>query len=334
MSTAEATVAGGFVSTGTLPGREHVRALVEAAHARYREEHGGRVADYIPALAEADAGAFGICVANVRGDAFAVGDAGQAFSIQSVSKPFAFALVCDALGAEEAAARLGVDATGLPFNSIMAVELRADRTTNPLVNSGAIATTSLIAGATAAERWHHVRQGLSRFAGRALEMDERVYASEAAHNQRNAGLAHLLRGYGRVYCDPDEAVEVYTRQCSLRVTARDLAVMGATLAGGGVNPVTGERVVSAGTCRRVLAVMATAGLYERSGAWLYDVGLPGKSGVSGGIVTISPGKGAVATWSPPLDEAGNSVRGQLATRFLSEQLGLNLFVSAPVSRPA
>jgi glutaminase len=263
---------------------------------------------------------------------FALGDAGLPFSIQSVSKPFAFALVCDALGADEAASRLGVDATGLPFNSIMAVELRADRSTNPLVNSGAIATTSLVPGANAQERWHNVQQGLSRFAGRALGFDERVYQSEAATNQRNAGLAHLLRGYGRLFCDPDEATDVYTRQCSLLVTARDLAVMGATLAGGGVNPLTGEQVVSAATCSRVLAVMATAGMYERSGSWLYDVGLPGKSGVSGGIVTVSPGKGAVATYSPPLDAAGNSVRGQLATRFLSQRLGLNLFVSAPAPR--
>jgi glutaminase len=321
-----------FVSTGALPSRDEVRALVEEAYARFRSERSGAVADYIPALSEADPAAFGICLANTRGETFALGDAEQPFSIQSVSKPFAFALVCDALGAEEAARRLGVDATGLPFNSIMAVELRADRTTNPMVNSGAIATTSLIPGATAQERWQHVREGLSRFAGRVLGFDERVYLSEAATNQRNAGLAHLLRGYGRLFCDPDEATDVYTRQCSLLVTARDLAVMGATLASGGVNPVTGEQVVSPDTCRRVLAVMATCGLYERSGQWLFDVGLPGKSGVSGGIVTVSPGKGAVATWSPPLDAAGNSVRGQLVTRFLSERLGLNLFVSAPSAR--
>lgn len=332
MSTPIPPGAPGFVSTGSLPSRDEVRAIIETAYARFREERSGTVADYIPVLAEADPAAFGICVANTRGDAFALGDADGTFSIQSVSKPFVFALVCDALGAEEAARRLGVDATGLPFNSIMAVELRADRTTNPMVNSGAIATTSLVAGANAEERWQRVRDGLSRFAGRTLTMDERVYRSEADHNQRNAGLAHLLRGYGRVYCDPDEAIDVYTRQCSLLVTARDLAVMGATLAGGGVNPATGEQVIAPDTCRRVLAVMATAGLYERSGSWLFDVGLPGKSGVSGGIVTVSPGKGAVATWSPPLDAAGNSVRGQLATRFLSEALGLNLFVSAPARR--
>jgi glutaminase len=324
----------GFVSTGTMPARDQVLALIETAYAQFRNEHGGQVADYIPALSEADPASFGICVANTRGDAFALGDAELPFSIQSVSKPFVFALVCDALGAGEAASRLGVDATGLPFNSIMAVELRADRTTNPMVNSGAIATTSLVPGADAGERWQNVRQGLSRFAGHPLTFDPRVYQSEAETNQRNAGLAHLLRGYGRVYCDPDEAIEVYTRQCSLLVTARDLAVMGATLAGGGVNPLTGEQVVRADTCRRVLAVMATAGLYERSGSWLFDVGLPGKSGVSGGIVTVSPGKGAVATYSPPLDAAGNSVRGQLVTRFLSERLGLNLFVSAPTARAA
>jgi glutaminase len=318
-----------FVSTGALPSRDAIRELIETAYEQFREERGGQVADYIPALAEADPAAFGLCVANTHGDAFALGDAEQPFSIQSVSKPFVFALVCEALGPAEAAARLGVDATGLPFNSIMAVELRADRTTNPLVNSGAIATTSLVPGANAEARWHAVRQGLSRFAGHELAFDERVYRSEAATNERNEGLAHLLRGYGRVYCDPDEATDVYTRQCSLLVTARDLGVMGATLAGGGVNPLTGEQVVSADTCRRALAVMATAGLYERSGSWLYDVGLPGKSGVSGGIVTVSPGKGSVAVFSPPLDEAGNSVRGQLVTRFLSEQLGLNLFVSAP-----
>lgn len=322
---------GTFVSTGTLPSREQVRALVETAYARFRDARSGHVADYIPVLGEADPNLFGICIAGTRGQTVAMGDAEVPFSIQSVSKPFVFALVCDALGAEEAAERVGVDATGLPFNSVMAVELDADRATNPMVNSGAIATTSLVPGATVEERWARVREGLSRFAGRALEIDERVYRSEAATNLRNAGIAHLLRGYGKLYSDPDGAVDVYTRQCSLLVTARDVAAMGATLAGGGVQPQTGEQVVAPDTCRRVLAVMATAGLYERSGDWLYDVGLPGKSGVSGGMVTVAPGKGALATFSPPLDAAGNSVRGRLATRYLSEHLGLNLFISAPAA---
>jgi glutaminase len=328
----EPNVGEAYVSTGSLPSRDEVRALVETTHERFARETGGKVAEYIPALAEADPTHFGICVANTHGESVAVGDANHPFSIQSVSKPFVFALVCDALGPDEVERLLGVDATGQPFNSVMAIELRADHTTNPMVNSGAIATTSLVAGASAEDRWTRVRDGLSRFAGRRLELDERVYASERATNERNAGIAHLLRGYGRAYCDPDEATDVYTRQCSLLVTARDLAMMGATLAGGGVNPATGERVVAADTCRRVLAVMATAGLYEHSGHWLFDVGLPGKSGVSGGIIAVAPGKGALATFSPPLDEAGNSVRGLLATRFLSVRLGLNLFASAPVER--
>ncbi|WP_137124308.1 glutaminase A [Roseomonas sp. HF4] len=318
-----------IVSTGSLPDAVAVAALAEEAHARYRDVAEGSVADYIPALAAARPDWFGICVAGVNGGVFATGDADRAFSIQSISKPFVFALVCQALGGGRARAAVGVNATGLPFNSVMAIELNADRTMNPMVNAGAIATTSLAPGANAEERWRFIQEGLSRFAGRDLAVDEEVYASEAATNQRNQGIARLLEGYGRMYSDPDEATDIYTRQCALAVTARDLAVMGATLADGGVNPVTKERVVDADRCRRVLAVMATAGLYEQSGDWLYEIGLPGKSGVAGGIVTIAPGKGGLGVFSPPLDAAGNSVRGQLVTRFLSERLGLNLFASRP-----
>ncbi len=317
------------VSTGHLPEAARVADLVAAAHARYAPVAEGKVADYIPALAAADPGWFGIAVAGVSGAVFTAGDADRAFSIQSISKPFVFALVCQALGGGRAREAVGVNATGLPFNSVMAIELNADRTMNPMVNAGAIAATSLAPGANAEERWRFIREGLSRFAGRDLAMDQVVYESEAASNQRNQGIARLLHGYGRMYSDPEEATDIYTRQCSLLVTARDLAVMGATLADGGVNPVTKERVLDADRCARVLAVMATAGLYEQSGDWLYEVGLPGKSGVAGGLVTIAPGKGGMATFSPPLDEAGNSVRGQLATRFLSQALGLNLFASRP-----
>ena len=317
------------VSTGELPRPEDVQRVVTEAYERYRPNTEGVVADYIPALADASPDLFGISVVGARGRSFEIGDVATRFSIQSVSKPFVFALVCDDAGYDVARHQLGVNSTGLPFDSLLAIELNEDRTMNPLVNAGAIATTSLVRGETATEKFDRIREGLSRFAGRELTISEDVYASESASNMRNQGIAHLLNSYGRVYFDPDAATDVYTRQCSLEVTVHDLAVMGATLANGGVNPQSKDRVIAPGVCRRVLAVMATAGLYELSGDWLYEIGVPGKSGVSGGIVTVSPGKGGVATFSPPLDPAGNSVRGQLVTKYLSERIGLNLFASEP-----
>ncbi len=318
------------VSTGELPTPEVVESLLAEVFERYRSVTEGAVADYIPALAETDPSLFGISMFSVTGRCASIGDASHLFSLQSISKAFVFALVCEAIGHEEAHRQLGVNATGLAFNSVMAIELNEERTMNPMVNAGAMATTSLVPGATYEDRWEFIRQGLSRFAGRSLELDAEVYASESATNLRNQGIAHLLQSYGRLYADPDETTDLYTRQCSLLVSATDLSVMGATLAGGGVNPLTGERVIEAFHCKHVLAAMATAGLYEHSGDWLYEVGLPGKSGVSGGIVTISPGKGGLGTFSPPLDPAGNSVRGQRVTRYVSEKLGLNIFASKPV----
>lgn len=317
------------VSTGRLPSPDMVAQSVREAYQRYRTLDDGVVADYIPALGRVSRDLFGFCIVGVNGAVHEIGDAGYEFSIQSISKPFVFALICEAIGAEPAREKIGVNATGLPFNSVMAIELNATRTMNPMVNAGAIATTSLAPGATADKKWRFVQEGLSRFAGRPLELDEEVYESEAATNLRNRGIAKLLEGYGRMYFDALEATDIYTRQCSLRVSARDLAVMAATLADGGLNPVTRERVLDPVNCKRVLAILATAGLYERSGDWLYEVGLPGKSGVSGGIVTISPGKGGLGTFAPPLDAAGNSVKGQRVTKYLSERLGLNLFASKP-----
>ncbi|GAA3893608.1 glutaminase A [Leifsonia kafniensis] len=315
------------VSTGRLADGEQVQRLLTEAYERYALVHEGRVADYIPLLAQASPDLFGLAVVSVDGDIFTAGDADYEFSIQSVSKPFVFALVAEALGHAAAREKIGVNNTGLPFNSVMAIELNDDRTANPMVNAGAIATTSLIPGDTADAKWQFIQQGLSRFAGRELQLDGEVYASETASNRRNQGIAKLLAGYDRMYFEPLEATDVYTRQCSLNVTVTDLAVMSATLADGGINPITQQRVVSADTCKRVLAVLATAGLYEHSGEWLYDIGLPAKSGVSGGIMTAAPGKGGLATFSPPLDSAGNSVRGRRATTMLSDVLGLNLFAS-------
>jgi glutaminase len=274
---------------------------------------------------------FGICLVGTSGKAYTAGDADHPFSIMSVSKPFVFALVCEALGPEGAREAIGVNATGLPFNSLAAIEQGHEGRTNPMVNSGAIATTALVPGTSLEERWHAIHDGLSRFAGRPLALNDEVYASASETNHRNQSIARLLQSYQRLALPPADAVDLYTRQCSLNVTARDMAVMGATLADGGVNPVTRERVVDASVCHYVLAVMATAGLYETSGDWLYAIGLPGKSGIGGGIVTVSPGKGGLGTFAPPLDTAGNSVKGQLVSRFLSQALGMDLFVSRPAS---
>ena len=320
-----------FVSTGELPPAELARQVVLEAYERYRPTADGAVSDVYPALARVPADLFGICVVSTNGAVFSVGDAEVEFAIMSVAKPFVFALVCQSLGPEEARRRLGVNSTGLAFNSLTAVERSGDGRTNPMVNPGAIAAASLVPGATAEAKWEFIRDGISRFAGRSLSLDEETYASASATNSRNQSIARLLQSYGRIDCDPADATDVYTRQSCLNITARDLAVMGSTFADGGVNPLTGERVIDATACRYTLAVMATAGLYETSGDWLYDVGLPGKSGIGGGIVTVAPGKGGLGTFAPRLDQAGNSVRGQLAARLLSKRLGLDIFLSVPAA---
>lgn len=315
------------VSSGVLPGTEVVARVLEDVHERFRDVAAGRPSDVYPALERADPALFGICVAGVAGGVLSVGDADVAFPIMSVAKPFTFALVCDAIGADAARDAIGVNATGRPFNSVEAVERADGGRTNPMVNSGAIATVGLVPGADSDARWTWLRDGLSRFAGRDLPLDDETYASASASNQRNRAIAQLLHSLGALVGDPMATLDRYTRQSCLAVTARDLALMGATLADGGVNPVTGVRVVSAESCRYALTVMTTAGLYETSGDWLYRVGLPGKSGIGGGIVAVSPGKGGLGTFSPPLDAAGNSVRGQLVAAELASRLGLDIFAS-------
>lgn len=318
-----------YISTGHLPEEEMIRQLVQRAHARFRENDEGENSQVYPALAQVSRELFGICVVGTSGRVYAAGEIDHEFSIMSVSKPFIFALICELIGPDEAKAKLGANATGRAFNSLAAIEEMPGGITNPMVNAGAIATTSLVPGASEDEKWAFIHDGLSRFAGRRLPLNEEVYASALATNFRNRSISRMLQSVGRIYSDPDEATMLYTRQCSLNVSAKDLAVMGATLADGGVNPVTGERVVDPDVCHYALAVMATAGLYETSGDWLYEIGLPGKSGIGGGIVTVSPGKGGLGIFSAPLDSAGNSVRGQLAARYLSQRLGMDLFVSRP-----
>jgi glutaminase len=318
-----------YISTGHLPEPDLIRSLIAEAHRRFNSSVEGQNSQVYPALARVPSDLFGICVVGTSGSVYAIGDSDYEFTIMSVSKPFIFALVAELLGADTVREKIGVNATGRAFNSVEGVERGDDGRTNPMVNSGAIATTSLAPGSSSAEKWQFIHEGLSRFAGRKLSLNHEVYASASETNFRNQSLARMLQGFDRIYMDPAEAVDLYTRQCSLNVSAKDLAVMGATLADGGVNPLTKERVIDPMVCHYALAVMATAGLYETSGDWLYDIGLPGKSGIGGGIVSVSPGKGGVGVFSPLLDKAGNSVKGQLVARFLSQALGMDLFVSKP-----
>lgn len=315
------------VATGTLPHRDAVAELVQDAYDHASPQVRGEIASYIPELASANPDHLAVCIAQVDGVVHGVGEVAVEFSIQSISKAFVYALARDALGHGAVRDSVGVNNTGLPFDSVMAIELNHGHPMNPMVNAGAIATTAMIPGGSSAEQWANIQAGLSAFAGRPLEIDQGAYESEVKTNFRNRALARLVQSYGTVDFDPVGAVDVYTRQCALKVTTHDLAVMGATLADGGVNPVTGKRVVSAGVCRDVLSVMASTGMYEQSGQWLFEIGVPAKSGVSGGIVAVVPGKGAVATYSARLDPTGNSVRGQAAIAYLSRALGLNLFAS-------
>ena len=318
---------GRYVSTGHLPSPRQVQAAVDESYEMYRSETSGENSQTYPALARVPGDLFGICVAGINGSFYRAGDTGHEFTIMSVAKPFVFALVCDVLGDEHVRQEIGVNATGLAFDSVAAAERSPDGRSNPMVNAGAIAAVSLVPGESSAAKWLFIREGMSRFAGRDLAFSDEVYASAATTNHRNRAIANYLASRGRIYSDPVEAIDLYTRQSCLLTSAEDLAVMSATLADGGINPVTGRRVVTPAVCQHALAVMATAGMYQTSGDWLFDVGVPGKSGIAGGIVAVSPGKGGLGTFSPLLDRAGNSVRGQLVARHLSRTLGLSLFAS-------
>ncbi len=321
-----------FVSTGHLPPPQQTQDLVDLSHRIFRDiDEGENFASY-PALKAMPADLFGVALSTTDGRTYAAGDADVPFTMMSVAKPFLFALVAGEIGAEELRARVGLNATGMEFNSVVAIELREGHFTNPMVNAGAMATLSLAPGGRAERKWRFVREGLSLFAGRDLQVNEEVYSSTSTSNWRNQAVSRLLYAYDRLYFDPVAITDLYTRMSTLEVTARDLSVMASTLANGGVNPVTGVRVVDEVSCQQTLAVMTTSGLYETSGEWLFDIGVPGKSGIAGGIIAAAPGKGGLASFSPPLDRAGNSVRGQLVTKYLSQELGLNIFASAAGAR--
>lgn len=308
----------------TAPNGAQIDAALAKAHRDFAGLTDGHNADYIPVLAQVPSDLFGIVIVTVDGTVHAVGDTDHPFAIESISKVFTLAAVMQAIGADAVQQKIGVDPTGMPFNSVMALELHDDAPLNPFVNAGAITTTALVQGANTDEQWATILGTMDAFAGHPLNVDGEVDRSEAATNQHNRGIAYLLQSAGHIAGDPMEATRLYTRQCSVAVTARDLGVMGATLAAGGVNPVTGERVIDGALVPRILAVMAMNGLYDGSGDWFYEVGLPAKSGVGGGIVAVVPGVLAIAAFSPPLDEHGNSVRAWHAIAQISQDLGLNL----------
>jgi glutaminase len=311
---------------------DQVQTALNAAYAKYKDIKEGTNADYIPALARVDPKIYGVALVTTDGKVYTAGDVKSEVSIQSISKVFTLAKVIEEQGPDAITKRIGVDATGMRFNSIVAVEFAEKELggpeINPLVNPGAITTTSMVRGKSRDEVWKSILNFHSDFAGRPLGVNKEVFDSEAATNQRNQAIGSLMYAYGFIKEKPEQAVDVYTEQCAISVSAKDLATMAATLANAGKNPVTNKQVMKPQNVPEVLAVMATAGLYDDSGKWLYHTGLPAKSGVGGGLIAVSPGKFGIAVVSPPLDEAGNSVRAQKAITDVSNTLGGNPYSPA------
>jgi len=305
------------------------QAALDQAYNKFKDLQEGKNADYIPALAEVDSKIFGIALVTVGGKVYTTGDIDSKVSIQSISKVFTMAEVMDEQGPDAIANNMGVDATGQVFNSIVAVEQYKGSEMNAMVNPGAITATSMVSGASRDEVWNKILKYYSDFAGRKLEVNEPVFKSEAETNQRNQAISMLMFAYGHIKANPLQACDIYTEQCAVNANAKDLAEMAATLANGGRNPVTGQQCMHTANVPRVLAVMATAGLYDDSGKWLYATGLPAKSGVGGGIIAVCPGKFGIAVVSPPLDAAGNSVKAQKAIADVVETLHANPYAVTP-----
>jgi glutaminase len=312
--------------------KESVEAALDSAYAQFKDLKEGANADYIPALAKVDPNIFGIALVTADGRVYTKGDVNSEVSIQSISKVFTMAKVIEERGPQSIPENMGVDATGQVFNSIVAIEQYKGSEMNAMVNPGAITATSMVSGANRDEIWNKILSYYSDFAGRPLSVNQEVFQSEAATNQRNQALAALMGAYGHIKGDTAQATDIYTEQCSVSVNAKDLATMAATLANGGINPLTGKVVMKSENVPEVLAVMATAGLYDDSGKWLYKTGLPAKSGVGGGIIAVAPGKFGIAVISPPLDAAGNSVKAQKTIEAISNALGANPYAVTPVTR--
>lgn len=306
-------------------------ALIAEAHSVISGQSGGKNADYIPYLASIDSNLFGIAVALPDGTLLEAGDTTYQFGIESISKVPTAILAMEQNGADELLHKIGADATGLPFNSIMAILLENDKPSTPLVNSGAISAVSMIKPTgNSVIKWKAITDFMTALCGSPLTLIEELYKSESATNFNNRSIAWLLKNYGKIYDSPDMSLDLYTRQCSLGITARQLAIAGATIACRGTNPVTGARVFSEMHTAKVVSLIATVGFYEHTGDWLYQSGVPAKTGVGGGIMGIvpsgaAPGGFGIAAFSPPLDNSGNSVRAQAAIMYIAQKLGVNVF---------
>jgi glutaminase len=312
-----------------LPSSEALQKAVDGAHAKFKGVKEGANADYIPILATVPSDLFGVVIATRDGKVYSAGDVDYRFSIQSVSKPFTASLIMAQQGPEVVRKKIGVEPTGMAFNSKVAIELYESRSVNPMVNAGAIAAVSLVKADSEEQRWKLVHDNIEGYAGEKLPVLEEVYKSEYETAWGNRSIANNLFNYGRLYAEPEESLRVYTRQCSIGVNTRDLAVMGATLANGGVNPLTERRMVPAEHVPELLAIMATAGFYDESGEWMFNAGLPSKTGVGGGVVSVVPGQFAIAAFSPRLNDAGNSIRAMRAIRHIAGELGVGLYGANP-----
>ena len=306
--------------------KQTIKAAIDEAYAKFKDETGGKNADYIPYLAGVPSQLFGISACLPDGEAIAAGDTDFKFGIESVSKVPTALLAMNQYSGKEVLDKIGADATGLPFNSIMAILLEKDHPSTPLVNAGAISACSMIRPVGDSDgKWKAIRNFIEELAGSGVEVIDELYESETATNFNNKSIAWLLKNYGRIYDDPDMALDLYTRQCSIGVTARQLSVAAATIAFGGVNPETKREVFHPELAPKITSMMATVGFYEHTGDWLFRTGLPAKTGVGGGIMGVVPGVMGIAAFAPPLDEAGNSVKAQMALSYIVNRLRLNIF---------
>lgn len=312
--------------------KEQIKEVLNEAYNRYLNEHGGKNANYIPYLANVPSNLFGISICLPDGEIFSIGDSNYHFGIESISKVATAILVLEEYGAATIMNMIGADATGMPFNSIMAILLENDHPSTPLVNAGAISAVSMVQPVgDSKKKWNSILKNLTNLCGSELPLIEELYKSESVSNFNNRAIAWLLRSYNRIYDDPDISLDLYTRQCSLGVTTEQLAICAATIANNGVNPISGKRVFRETITPKIVSMIAAVGFYEHSGDWMFMSGIPAKSGVGGGIMGVLPGVLGIAAFAPPIDKAGNSVKAQKAIRYIAKSLNLNIYSSEAVS---